>query len=199
VRHGKTALNNPSNPIVRGWKDEQLSPAGQVGIQATASKLKPYKPQYIISSDFMRDTQSAHILAGRLGISGVETDFNARTWDVGEYSGKPESEVNAAIQGFYRRSWDVPPGSSESFDDFSRRWLDFVDRRLSFADIEGMRPLVIVTHGRNIALCDSYFNHKMPQDGMMPLPAGCGILAVNPDTSLNFTISDESEPVAADV
>lgn len=199
VRHGKTKLNNPSKPMVRGWKDEDLSPEGRTAIQLLAGKLAPYDPQSVVSSDFMRDSASAQILASRLGLSNVETDYDARTWDVGEFSGKPELEVNPAIEALYHRQWDTPPGSSESFDGFTKRWLNFLDRRMNLASIEGNRPAIVVTHGRNIALTDSHFNHKMPEDGLMPFAGSYAVLSVNPDQTVSCDIPGESECVCADV
>ena len=199
VRHGKTKLNNPSNPMVRGWKDEDLSPEGRVGVQLLARELEPFKPQYVVSSDFMRDSATAQIIASKLGISNIELDYDARTWDVGDFSGKPESEVNPAIEALYRRTWETPPGSQESFDGFTRRWLDFLDRRMQFASIMGYRPSVIVTHGRNIALADSHFNHKMPEDGLMPFAGGYAVLSINPDRTVSLEIQGESECVCKDV
>lgn len=199
VRHGSTALNEPTVKLIRGWVDEPLDAKGQLDIIATAEKLRPYNPQYIFSSDFMRDTQTAQILASRLGVAGVESDFDIRTWDVGLFSGTPESDNNGAIQELYRRSWEVPPGSSESFDDFARRWLGILDCKMNFATIEGFRPTIIVTHGRNIALTDSHFNQKLAWDGTMPLAGGFAVIAVNPDRSVSCEIQGESECVCEDV
>lgn len=199
VRHGATVLNNPSNPIVRGWEDAELAKDGENAVRQLAGELRQYNPQYIVSSDFTRDSSTAHILASRLGITNLETDYDARTWDVGSYSGKLESEVNPAIENLYDRSWETPPGSSESFDGFSKRWQQFLDRKMDLATIEGMRPIIVVTHGRNLALTDSYLNFKTAKDGMMPYAGGYGVISVAPDRSLQFQIQGESECVCTDV
>lgn len=199
VRHGATGLNNPSNPTVRGWEDVELSGEGQASIRRLAGELRQYNPQYIVSSDFTRDASTAHILASRLGISNMETDYDARTWDVGAFSGQLESEANPAIHNLYNRSWETPPGSSESFDGFSKRWQQFLDRKMDLATIDGMRPIIVVTHGRNLALTDSYLNFKTPKDGMMPYAGGYGVISVAPDRSLQYQIQGESEGVCQDV
>ena len=200
VRHGKTALNNPSDPLVRGWVDAELSGAGRLDVQMAAQKMKKYAPQAIVSSDFMRDTQTAQLLAARIGIASVETDFNSRTWDVGLYGGRPESEVQQAINTLYERTWEAPPGSNESFDQFSERWFSFLDRQIELArNIPSMRPMIIVTHGRNIALTDSKYNFKLPNKGMMPYPAGYALLAVGEDRGVDFAISPPDECVCSDL
>lgn len=198
VRHGATELNNGAKKV-RGWEDVELSKAGENEVRRTAQELRQYDPQYIVSSDFTRDASTAQLIASQLNISNIETDFNARTWDVGSFSGQPESEVNPAIEQLYGRSWETPPGSSESFDGFSRRWQQFLDSKMDFATIEGMRPIIIVTHGRNLALTDSYLNFKTPRDGMMPFAGGYGLISVTPDRSLDYQIQGESECVCQDV
>lgn len=185
--------------MVRGWKDEPLRPTARGEIQATGEELKKYDPKWVVSSDFMRDSQTAQILATELGLVDTSVDYDARTWDVGSYSGKPESEVQDAITDLYRRPWEIPPGSGESFNDFAARWEKFLQRSMNMATIEGMRPGIIVTHGRNIALTDSQYNFKPTDDSSMPLPAGYGILSVSPDRSVQFDIVGESESVCVDV
>lgn len=200
MRHGSTGFNNPSNPIIRAWADEPLSPEGRIEVQMTANKLKQYNPQYIYSSDFMRDTETAHLLANVLGISGKETDYDCRTWDVGDFTGKPESEVAEALNWFYAHPWETPPGSSESFDEFSSRWTKTLDAKLEFAaNVDAQRPPIIVTHGRNLALTDSYLNGKSYTEGEMPYPAGYALIAVNNDRSLSFEIVGAQESVLLDV
>ena len=185
--------------MVRGWRDDPLLPQSLNDARKTAKDLKQYAPQWIVSSEFMRDSQTAMVLADELGISDISADYDSRTWDVGEYSGQPEDQVNPAILQLYRRPWEPCPGSIESFNEFTDRWLGFLDSKMALASIESMRPGIIVTHGRNIALSDSHFNFKRPEDGYMPLPAGYGVLSVNTDRSLRFELQGDSEPVINDV
>ena len=199
VRHGATALNNSAKPSVRGWRDDPLETSSFADVRKTARAIRQYSPQWVTSSDFMRDAQTKMILVDELGIADTEVEYDSRTWDVGTFSGKPEAEVNDAIQELYKRPWDTPPGSLESFNEFSARWQQFLDRKMQKAGIEGMRPGIIVTHGRNLALTDSYFNFKMPEDGLMPYPAGYGILSVANDRSLQYAYPGETECVCVDV
>jgi len=199
VRHGRTEGNDPTNPQVRGWQDYSLEDKSIPEVKGTAEALRQYAPQSIISSDFQRDMSTAHILASALNLSNIETDYDARTWDTGMYSGKPEAEVNSAIAAIYDRPWESAPGGRESFNAFQSRWQNFLDRKMDLATVEGFRPMIVVTHGRNIALTDSYINGKMPRDGQMPFPAGYGLLSVAQDGSLGFGYPVETEPVIEDV
>lgn len=200
MRHGKTRFNDPANPIVRAWIDEPLSDEGRLDAQLLANKLAKYSPQYMYSSDFMRDTETSEILASRLNISGRETDFDARTWDLGAYSGRPAKEVNEAIKGLYDRPWEVPPGSSESFNDFSTRWTAFLEAKLDYAcKIPAHRPPIIVTHGRNIALSQAHYDGIMFQDARMPFPAGFAVISVADDRSVEIDLKSPTESVVEDV
>lgn len=192
--------NEGGKPLIRAWKDYELDPAKKIDIQLMAEKLKAYKPGYIVSSDLMRDTETAHIVANTLNLSNKETDFEARTWDMGTFEGQPIEDVNAAIEKLYQRPWENPPGSSESFNDFSARWLGFLDRKMYLmANVSAMRPGIIVTHGKNIALSNSYFDGILPEKAEMPLPAGYAVISVGEDRSLSMEIFGETEPVIEDV
>jgi broad specificity phosphatase PhoE len=197
MRHGSTADNGGAK-VVRGWKDQELTPAGRIEAQLTADKLAKYKPAKVFHSDFMRDSETAHIVAAKLNLP-TEADFNLRTWDVGDYSGQPESEVNPAILRLYRTPWAMPPGSTESFNDFSRRFINYFEDRLrDAANIETYRPPVIVSHGRNIAQAHSHIDFLLPWEARMPMPAQFALINVNPDRTIGIEFIGESEPVIED-
>ena len=197
MRHGKTALNDPGKPKVRGWKDIELSDEGKRDAQMTANRIRFYNPKQIYHSDFMRDSQTAHEVARILNIP-AEADFDARTWDVGTYSGKSEDEANPALIEMYKRAWVTPHGSSESFNDFSRRWLSFLENKLDFS-ASVSRPSLIVTHGRNIALSHAHFAGVNPWEALMPLPAGIAVIRIEPDKRLTIDVEEPREPVIADI
>lgn len=168
-------------------------------VQVMAPKLRQYEPKGVYSSDFMRDMDTAQLIARSLNLPIMGHDFNVRTWDLGKFNGQKESDVAEAVKYYYDRPWEIPPGSEESFNTFARRFQEFLDGALSLsAEVDSMRPMVIVTHGRNIALVDSYINSKNPWDSDMPMPAGYGLIRVNQDRSLGFEIVGEKEPVALD-
>lgn len=164
-----------------------------------ALRLRKYEPKYVYHSDFMRDSETAEIIARENNIAN-EADFDARTWDVGVYSGKPEKEVNPRIEELYRRPWEIPPGSTESFNTFASRWQKFLDKRMDVAvNIEAMRPIVIVTHGRNLAATQAYLSGIDPLNCYMPYPAGMGIISVENDGGISYTLQEPTERVIDDV
>lgn len=62
-----------------------------------------------------------------------------------------------------------------------------------------MGPIVIVTHGRNIALAHAHFSGIATWEAQMPLPAGMATLSVNKDRSIAMEILPPTESVIADV
>lgn len=198
MRHGQTALNDPKNPRLRAWKDVPLDPAGKIDVQLTANRLRKYKPGYAFSSDLMRDAETCQIVSGMLDI-GAEQDFNARTWDMGRFEWQLLADVNGAVAELYARPWEYPPGSSESFNDFAARWQKFLDLKMdAAAKIDGWRPILIITHGKNIALAQSYIEGVEPAKATMPLPAGFAVINVNDDRSLSLNNVTKTEPVIED-
>lgn len=198
VRHGKTVLNDPNKPKLRGWKDVELSDEGKVQAQLTAQRLRFYRPKEVYSSDFTRDMQTALLISERLNIPYQAPDFDARTWDTGLFSGQPEEDVNERVMEFYKRPWETPPGSSESFNGFSDRWVRYMEGKADWA-ANGQRPIILVTHGRNIALANAHLSGVNPWDADMPLPAGYAEIRVGNDGSMSMQIMGEREPVLADV
>jgi broad specificity phosphatase PhoE len=200
MRHGKTTGNNPSNPQVRGWKDAVLTSEGRMDVQLTAQKLRKYDPQWIVSSDFMRDTETAQIVATQLNINNIETNWQCRTWDTGAFSGQPETEVNPQILEIYKHPWESAPGGFESMNEFMARWQAFLDSQMDLAaNVECMRPGIVVTHGRNIAATDAYLNGKNTWEADMPNPAGFACVEVDEVGYLSLRFVGAKEPVATDV
>lgn len=199
MRHGRTAENDASKPMVRGWLDNTLSPEGRIDVQMTANKLAAHNPQWITSSDFMRDTETAKIVANRLNIANVETDWDARTWDTGEFSGRPDAEVGPAIKAIYQSPWENAPGGSESYNDFLERWQAFLDMKINYvSQVDAVRPGIIVTHGRNIASADSYYNGRTLWDADMPVPAGFATVEADDAGYLSVRFRTKKEPLSVD-
>jgi len=199
ARHGSTEANDASTPRVRGWKDFQLDDTGRIEAQMLGYKVKPYGPKKIVSSDFDRDSQTANIVANIVITNNVETDYDLRTWDVGSFSEQPLKDVNPAIASIYRNPWMKPPGSNESFNDFSARFIGAFERYIKLASIDIYRPLMLITHGKNIALAKTYIDGGNEWESIMPKPAGCAIVSVGLDRGLYIDIIPPIENVIEDV
>ena len=119
---------------------------------------------------------------------------------MGEFEGQLLKDVNPAIEVLYKQPWKTPPGSTESFNGFSERWLNFLDEKMEAAvQVESWRPTVIVTHGKNIALTHSYLEGLNTWDAKMPLPAGYAVIKINQDRSLGLDFYSPTESVIEDI
>lgn len=200
ARHGKTKGNTDKNTKVRGWDDMPLTKEGQFEVQLFAYRIKPYEPKSIYHSDFLRDSETAHIMAEKLGVSDVSADFDARTWDTGLLSGKPEEEAAPVIASIYKSPWEKAPGGSESLQAFWNRAWSFLEKKMDLAaKVPEMRPVLVVTHGRNLATAHSYITGTPMEEGLMPTPGGFAVISVEPDKTLSMAIYGESEPILRDV
>lgn len=200
ARHGKTKSNTDKNTKVRGWHDLPLTKEGQFEVQLFAYRIAPFEPKAIYHSDFLRDSQTAHIVAQKLGISDVVPDYDARTWDTGLLSGQSEEEAEPVIKAIYQNPWQKAPGGSESLSDFFSRSWSFLEKKMDLAaKVPEMRPILVVTHGRNIATAHSYITGSLMGEGLMPKPGGFAVISVEPDQSLSIDIPGEKETILRDV
>lgn len=199
MRHGKTGLNIAKRPRLRAWEDPPLCDEGRADIQVSANKLKIYKPKMIYSSDFQRDTESAMLMAEILGNIPYETDYALRTADVGTLSGMLEEDVAARVLRWYQNPWEPAPGG-ESFNQFAKRFWKFYEPKLELArEVAAFRPTIFLTHGRIIAYLDSTYRGIPPEEGIMSVPGGYGIVRSNMDGRDSLEFAGETEPVQEDV
>jgi broad specificity phosphatase PhoE len=199
ARHGSTESNDASIPLVRGWHDIDLDDNGKIQAQLLGHKMRQYDPKKVVSSDFLRDQSTANILASIINTNDVEVDSNLRTWDVGDFGGKPLIEANPVIAEMYKNPSRKPPGSGETFNEFTDRFTSALSRYLTMSSIDIYRPLLLVTHGKNIALAFTYINGGNTWDAIMPGPSGYAIISVNQDRSLSIEMSQPIEDVIEDV
>ena len=198
-RHGATKANDDKVPLVRGWEDFELDDNGKMEAQLLGHKLRQYGIAKIVSSDFIRDAQTANIISNIVKTNDLETDFDLRTWDVGTFSGKPLALVNPAIEEIYKTPWRRPEGGSETFNEFSQRVIRCLDKWLTIATIDIYRPILLVTHGKNIAYTKTYIDGGNAWESIMPKPAGCAIISVEPDRSLSIEVIPPYENVIEDI
>ena len=195
VRHGRTSLN--ASGRVRGWEDVPLNSDGEGDAYMAGNKLKIYRPKIVYSSDLDRDTKTACIIAELCGDIPYETDFALRTADIGTLTGQREDATRERLLRWYQQPWEPAP-SGESFNQFTRRYWKFYENKLDLArHVDSFRPIVMVSHGRNIAYADSSYRGVPPEQGRMPFPGGIAVVRTNGDMDELEFLTD-SEPVIDD-
>jgi probable phosphoglycerate mutase len=149
ARHGETDWNSEGR--WQGHADQPLNEAGRMQARDLAESLAGRGVAAIYSSDLLRAHETAHIVADRIGLS-VGLDAGLREVDVGEWSGRVQSEIESSDpEGFRRwRAGGKGWNGGESYEQMGERVVATV---LRIAQRHRGRTILIVTHGGSIRAC----------------------------------------------
>ncbi|MFN2625116.1 MAG: histidine phosphatase family protein [Mycobacteriales bacterium] len=143
-RHGRTEWNAAGR--FQGQRDTELDASGIAEASAAATTLATLGPTRIVSSDAVRATATAALLADRTDLR-VDTDKRLREIDLGAWTGLTRDEASAQFPEEYA-AWyagsDAGRGGGESYPQVAQRARAAVDERLT-ADSDGV--VVVVSHG----------------------------------------------------
>ena len=147
VRHGQTDWNRDA--IMQGQEgDRSLTDLGKKQAEETAKLLKNQKFDGIVCSDLKRTVETADIIAKALGLPILETSPLLRERSIGEWAGKPVSEVldefPLPVAGSEDGVHHVTPPGGESLSQFLRRAELAAEHML--AQYPG-KKILVVTHG----------------------------------------------------
>ena len=143
VRHGPTALNDPSDERIRGWADVALTAAGHKVAQEAGASLKGLPLADLRASDMKRTLQTAQHIAKATGVK-VQPVPALRPWDLGHFTGESVQKVQPRILHFYAHADEKVPGG-ESFKHFLSRFMPLVTPLIHDDKLH-----VIVSHFRNL-------------------------------------------------
>jgi probable phosphoglycerate mutase len=149
ARHGETDWN-----IERRWQghaDRPLNDAGREQARDLAETLADRAIDVVYSSDLMRAHETALIVAERLGLP-VEVDACLREVDVGDWSGRVNTQIEEIDPAGYRRWQEGGKGwnGGESYQEMGERVVAAV---LRLAARHPGQTVLIVTHGGSIRAC----------------------------------------------
>lgn len=145
VRHGETTWNRAG--LIQGNSDEAvLTELGREQVRAVAARLVHSGVDVIVSSDLIRATETARIIADVLARPLV-LDVALRERSFGVLEGTPVADLAAEVTGIARGvvvDDRVAPEGGESLFDLRRRVGIFVER----AHVRWpSRRVLVVTHG----------------------------------------------------
>lgn len=140
-----------SQERVRGWDDPPLSEEGEQVAHEAAQTLAQYPIERITSSDFQRAAHTAQIVGDALGIP-VQTTPSLRSWNLGDFSGKPVADVEHFIDKLTDNP-DQPAPGGESLSSFLNRAIPFMDQIVHQPGLD-----LVVTHGRPIKTIQAYYD-----------------------------------------
>lgn len=91
VRHGETPLN-AANQLIGWQRDPSLNKQGRAHATSVGERLRQYKPDAIYHSDLLRTTETATIIADKLGLTPTPTRL-LRERDLGDFDGHTLAEI----------------------------------------------------------------------------------------------------------
>jgi broad specificity phosphatase PhoE len=140
-RHGYT--DEDANQSVSGHAD---TPLNNKGVEQAKKKGQEFKDDHvttIVASPIERAQETADIAAKESGAT-VMTNDNLKTWDVGEFEGKPENSIDEA---HYVNNPDEKIPGGESFNDFKDRMVRAYDEIKDYPATTG-----VIAHSKNIRM-----------------------------------------------
>lgn len=184
ARHSQTAEN--ADHIARGWADPPVDKAGKKQAKIQAKWFVGKGLVAIETSDMERAQYSARKIEKATGAPITEVNRTLRSWNLGDFEGRPEKDVDPLIEAYARHKPDtVLPGSDESFDTFKKRVLGCAQKVMRSYEQGDVGPIVQVTHSRFIRMVaayvkagcmnddtidiDTFFRFKIPDAGAMQL------------------------------
>ena len=142
ARHGETEWNRLGR--WQGHADPPLNEQGRRQAAELAERLAGDGIAAIYSSDLARASQTARVVADRLGLDVAE-DAGLREIDVGSWSGLTRAEVEQRFPEGYARWLGGEIGhDGETREQLTRRVVGTVER-IAAAHPEG--TVLVVTHG----------------------------------------------------
>jgi len=151
ARHGETEWNRVGR--WQGQADPPLNDAGRSQSAELAERLAGDGIAAIYSSDLMRASQTAHVVADRLGLAVVE-EAGLREIDVGSWSGLTRAEVEQRFPEGYARWLRGDIGhDGETREELSERVVGAVER---IAAAHPGDTILAVTHGGAIRALRRY-------------------------------------------
>ena len=153
VRHGKSARHE--SPIYLGQSDVPLSDHGRREAAKAGDKLakKGARPKRIYSSDLCRASETATIIAEKLGGPPVVLDKLFREMAMGSWDGELIEDIKVKFPGEYeKRGEDIrnyrTPGGENFYDlqgRVTREFYRIFEEDFRFADSDP-GDLIIVAH-----------------------------------------------------
>ena len=170
VRHGETAWN--AERRLQGHLDIPLNEIGHVQANATARNLATHRFSALYTSDLARAQQTAHAIAGRVGLPPVVVE-QLRERHYGAFQGLTYEEARARFPDDYtrfveRESQSPIPGGGESLSAFEQRITAALE---ALAARHQGEQILVVTHGGVLDIAHRRASGKAleaPRDFLIP-------------------------------
>ena len=179
LRHGMTPDDEPSHEKVTGWLDVPLNKQGRVNAAKAGYFLKRKGTTHILSSDALRASQTADIVADITGLKVVVSD-KLCSWNMGAMAGM-DIEAAKPFLTYFQKNPDCKPPEGEKFDTFYNRFKGAFEGMVSYVRrFPASRP-VLVTHSQAMDIVEWFLKGIEPGRTLEfggDIPPG-GIMEVN--------------------
>lgn len=194
VRHGESIWNAEGR--WQGSADPPLSAAGRAQAAELAELLRDERIDAVVTSDLVRASETAAIVADALGLAAPVVDARLRERDVGEISGHTREQIEAKWPGLLdqwrRGDLDQMPGGE----------TDITPRVTAAIEAVATAPhgscVLVITHGGVIGAIDRWLGTEYMRVGNVQ---GRWLLVdddgrVSFDSHFAVDDADDSSPVA---
>lgn len=162
LRHGDTIRTAKGKEIIYSREEDAslgLTDQGKNRVKSLASRIKNYKIDVIISSDYFRARETAEITAQALGLK-IKFDKKLRDVDLGEFRGKPKEELYRAFPDMRKRFYKKPRRGED--------WLHCRKRMLKFIKETEKKykskNILVVSHGDPLWLLEGALKGRLQEE-----------------------------------
>lgn len=143
LRHASTDWNLMEPEILRGGFDPPLNrPIGIAEAERAASKLARYAIAEVHSSRYLRDVETAQIVARRTGARLI-VSADMDPYQIGTLAGQPRKAVWPIMAELMRNPLLRPPGG-ETWAEFLMRWGRVVSASRAWSRETGRNRVLVV-------------------------------------------------------
>ncbi len=178
VRHGQDQDN--ANGILNGRRNQPLTPLGKNQAITVAQKLLTYKIQIIYSSPLQRASETAQIIASKLGINDIMIHHHLIEREFGILSGKPISDIPLFAKKILktdRVNYFLEAQGAEKFPDLYKRAQKILDE---IKNKHTHKNVLVVAHGDIGKMMRAVHNKWTWSEGLKkPYFENTGILELN--------------------
>ena len=171
VRHGESS-GNRERIYATAPHELPLTELGYAQAQAAARRIaQSFNPKLVVSSTYVRASESARIISGILGVPlKVMPDLHER--EIGSFRGRPYDSFLQEPDYDPARPWAWKPLGGESYEDVQARVGPILDQ---LAAAHAGEDIVVVSHGGVMMTLWAYVTGTWES---AHAPANCGIVLI---------------------
>jgi broad specificity phosphatase PhoE len=171
VRHGES-VGNRDRVFALAPHELPLTELGYAQAQTAAKRIgELFRPTLVVSSEYVRASETARIIAGALGVP-LRVELNLHEREVGAHRGRSYDSFLESPDYDAARPWTWKPEGGESYEEVQRRVAPILDR---LAAGHAAEDVVVVSHGGVMVTLWAYAASEW---NGAHVPANCGIVLI---------------------